>query len=274
MNVSQSRSCIVIDIHPFLLYKFGCCQVQEEVIMGMIYEALQHAYRNKTGANKLVTVPKHKSLVTRPQVSREEEMLCLYKNIDSLLPDVDKRVLQFIGSRQGEGTSTIVREFAKTAATTIGKSVLLLDADRARPSHHVHFNFYSPHGWQESIINKDLLWGCFHQVDRSLFVGQSSNTATYTPEIFDSPKFQSYQEKLWERFELILIDSPPLNMSPDGLAIAPRTTGVVVVVGAESTGWRVVRGTVSRIKNVGGNILGVVLNKRRYHIPEFIYRRL
>ncbi len=244
--------------------------------MSKIYEALEQAYRAKAGSDKMVTVPHMRKIFSElPQASIEKEMLCLYKNIDSLLCNFDKRIIQFIGSREGEGTSTIVREFAKMSASTIGKSVLLLDADRMQPSHHLHFNFETPHGWQESIMNKDLAENTFHQIDKSLlYVGRSSNSASYTPEIFDSPKFQTFQEMVWERFDLILVDSPPLNSSPDGLAIAPRTTGIVLVVEAESTGWRVIQGTINKIKQVGGNILGVVLNKRRYHIPEFIYRRL
>ncbi len=244
--------------------------------MSKIYEALEQAYRARADSDKLVTVPHMNKIFTdQPQISVEDEMLFLYKNIDSLLPNFDKRIIQFIGSRKGEGTSTIVREFAKVTASMIGKSVLLLDANRMRPSHHVHFNFDTDHGWQESILNKELAENVFHRVDQSLlYVGRSSNSASYTPEIFDSPKFQSFLETIWERFDLVLLDSPPLNSSPDALAIAPKTTGIVIVVEAESTGWRVVQGTINKIKQVGGNILGVVLNKRRYHIPEFIYRRL
>lgn len=244
--------------------------------MSKIYEALEQAHRAKSGSDKLVTVTHaSKIFADQQQISVEEEMLYLYKNIDSLLPHCTKRIIQFIGSRQGEGTSTIAREFAKMAASTIGKSVLLLDADRMQPSHHMHFKFETPHGWQESILNKDLAEGTFHQIDQSLlYVGRSSNSASYTPEMFDPPKFQSFQEMVWKRFDLVLIDSPPLNSSPDGLAIAPRTTGIIIVVEAERTSWRAIQGTIHKVKQVGGNILGVVLNKRRYHIPDLIYRML
>jgi len=83
--------------------------------MSKIYEALEQAYRARAGSDKLVTVPHMSKIFTdQPQINVEEEMLCLYNNIDSLLPNIDKRIIQFIGSRQGEGTSTIVREFAKS----------------------------------------------------------------------------------------------------------------------------------------------------------------
>jgi Mrp family chromosome partitioning ATPase len=77
-----------------------------------------------------------------------------------------------------------------------------------------------------------------------------------------------------QQFDLLVIDSTPITKSPDGLGIVPRTDGVILVVEAEKTKWTVVENTKQQIQNVGGNILGMVLNKRNYHIPNFIYRFL
>jgi Mrp family chromosome partitioning ATPase len=77
-----------------------------------------------------------------------------------------------------------------------------------------------------------------------------------------------------QQFDLLVIDSTPITKSPDGLGIVPITDGVIIVVEAENTKWTVVENTKQQIQNVGGNILGVVLNKRSYHIPGFIYKLL
>ena len=74
------------------------------------------------------------------EMEMEEEMLHLYHTIESLLPDQKKRVMQFIGSGEGEGTSTITREFARIAMMTLGQTVLLLDADRHNPTQHFFCN--------------------------------------------------------------------------------------------------------------------------------------
>ncbi len=50
--------------------------------------------------------------------------------------------------------------------------------------------------------------------------------------------------------------------------------GVIIVVEAEKTRWQVALSLKEKIINNGGNILGLVFNKRQYYIPQFIYDRL
>jgi Mrp family chromosome partitioning ATPase len=50
--------------------------------------------------------------------------------------------------------------------------------------------------------------------------------------------------------------------------------GVVLVIKAEATRWEVGQSAKARLENAGANILGVVLNDRRHHIPGWIYKRL
>ena len=73
---------------------------------------------------------------------------------------------------------------------------------------------------------------------------------------------------------MVLIDSPPAVAYPDGLAICSKADGVLLVVAADGTRWPVVESVKERISRNGGKILGVVFNKRRHYIPEFVYRRL
>ncbi len=76
-----------------------------------------------------------------------QEMLGLYKVIDTMLPNMSNRVLQFLGSRAGEGTSTVVREFARIAAERIGRSVLLVDADRYQGTQSQFYSVASQCSW-------------------------------------------------------------------------------------------------------------------------------
>ncbi|MDH3602649.1 MAG: cobalamin biosynthesis protein CobQ, partial [Candidatus Tectomicrobia bacterium] len=68
--------------------------------------------------------------------------------------------------------------------------------------------------------------------------------------------------------------SPPVTVSADGLAIVRKVDGVVLVVEAENTRWPVVQSVKDRIIKARGNLLGIVFNKRQYHIPPFLYNRL
>ncbi len=94
--------------------------------MRKIYEALQQAHQQKKASGKNLEVIIPQNLLNRNQVEMGEEMLSLFKVIDNRLPELRHRVLLFIGSRPGEGTSTVVREFARVAAERVGQKVLLV----------------------------------------------------------------------------------------------------------------------------------------------------
>jgi len=72
----------------------------------------------------------------------------------------------------------------------------------------------------------------------------------------------------------VVIDSPPLSASAAGLAFCRRADGVVLVLEAERTRGPVAEKAKEQIQKNGGNILGVVFNKRKFYIPKSIYKRL
>jgi Mrp family chromosome partitioning ATPase len=209
-----------------------------------------------------------------PDPDMKPEMLRLYRTIETLLPQIESHVLQFIGTQEGEGTSTIVREFARIAATEIGKSVLLLDADSRRPSRHHFHGSELDYGWMEALETGRRIEQAIYQVgESSLYFSPSRESSASTPQTLDS-LFVDLCSNLMRRFNLVIIDSPPLSVSSDGLAIASKVDGVVIVIEAERTRWRAVKNVLESIHKVEGNVLGVVFNKRRFYFPEFVYKLL
>ena len=100
--------------------------------MSKIYEALQNVHREKKGGEESYrAAPVPFAPLESVGFGFEDEMLSLYKLIETLLPHHKSRIVQFIGAREGEGTSTISREFAKVAADLMAPSVLLV---RRRPA--------------------------------------------------------------------------------------------------------------------------------------------
>ena len=93
-------------------------------------------------------------------------------------------------------------------------------------------------------------------------------------KVVGSPHLESFFGKLRQRFDFILIDSPPATRSAVGLALVHKMDGVLLVVEADKTRWSVARHVKNRIIQAQGTILGVILNKRQYYIPAFIYKWL
>jgi Mrp family chromosome partitioning ATPase len=246
--------------------------------MTKIYEALENAQRGKKGLGKPEIPSSLPPILSSPSKLSEsvmEEEIRLYQNMMALISDSGKKIIQFIGSCEGEGTSTIVREFSRVSAVKFNKSVLLLDADRRHPSQHPFFGIKPDCGWEEVVQGNGHIDKALYQIGAtSLFISPISKNVAPAQRIFDSSQMDLFWEKLRERFDLILIDSPPATLSADGLALSSKVDGIVLVVEAEKTRWPVAESVKDRINRSGGNILGVVLNKRRLYIPEWIYKKL
>lgn len=240
--------------------------------MTRIYEALELAGQDVAGLKKEVVISESPSESVN---SIEETMISLYQNINSILTDKKGTVIQFLGSLKGEGTSTLIRELAKTVAFRLNRSVLLLDADQKRPSHAPAFDLNPKTGWDEAIQTGGPVKDSLCQVGwTSLYVSQSSMRNGSTTRVFESQKVRSFFEALKADYDLILIDSPPATLSADSLVLSPVVDGVILVVEAEATRYEVAEKVVERIGQNDTKLLGVILNKRRYPIPKMIYRWL
>jgi Mrp family chromosome partitioning ATPase len=75
-------------------------------------------------------------------------------------------------------------------------------------------------------------------------------------------------------FDYILLDCPALADSDEAIVLAPESDGMVVVVEADATRREQIQNTQKAIERAEGNLLGFVLNKRRYTVPNWIYKRL
>jgi hypothetical protein len=81
-------------------------------------------------------------------------------------------------------------------------------------------------------------------------------------------------QQLRSRFQFSGIDCPALSASSDMVSLAPLVDGVVLVVEADRTKNSQIRNAERQIEAAGGKVLGLVLNKRRYPVPESIYKLL
>ncbi len=254
--------------------------------MSKIYDALQIAYGEKLAAKNepigissvSVSSPsllQIKSSSSIPRCYKESELMVMAQNIAALLPGPDKNVIQFIGSRKGEGTSTLVREFAMVSAQHSNKPVLLVEADLMQPSQYRAFGIEAKSPLDHVLKEGKALDGVVSQVDKSnLFLATLSSKvqSALTARTFFNPT------DMWkivrEQFSLILIDSSPASVTADSMALCETVDGIVLVVEAEKTRSAVVKKVRDHILMQEGNLLGMVFTKRKLYIPEFFYRFL
>jgi len=209
------------------------------------------------------------------ELGMEEEMIALYQSINSLRSDTQKnKVIQFMSAQEEEGTSTIVEELAKVAALKYNKSVLLLDAD-LRKLDQEPFNITLEHSLEETIRAGDPVDKALYQIAHSsLYLSRLFRDSGSVRQFLDPSGIDDLLEKLRKRFDFIFIDSPPENVFSIGLATSTSVNGVVLVLDAEKTCLDEAKNLTDKISDNGGKVLGVVVNKQRNYIPEFINKRI
>jgi hypothetical protein len=81
-------------------------------------------------------------------------------------------------------------------------------------------------------------------------------------------------KSLRSRYRYSIIDCPSLSAGSDALSLAPHVDGVVVVVAANETRKAQIANIERQIQMVNGKIIGYVLNKRKYMVPDWLYKFL
>ena len=252
--------------------------------MSKIYEALQLAHEEQLTVVKelnevhsIAPAPllKHSNAFAIEKTYNESELLTLAQNIAARLPNPAQNVIQFIGSKAGEGTSTLIREFALATSQHSSKPVLLIEADFQQPCQNQAFAIEAKPPLDYVLKEGKPLDGVITQVD-----GSNLFLATLSSKILRSltERGASHSTDIWksarEQFSLILIDSSPVSETADSLAICESVDGVILVLQAEKTRSAVAQNVKKQILVRKGNLLGIVFTKRKFHIPKLLYKFL
>lgn len=247
--------------------------------MVKIYEALEQAQKDRAKRNlpPLAVVPlpgKHTVEDFDLSPGSEREMVHLYKNIENLLSGVSGKVVQFIGAHEESGTSTVARMFAVATASCLGKTAVLVEADFGNPRQQDFFGIFPDHSWKDAMKDASPEKAIRRVGDSNLYLCPVAAPGVDPRRDITASAVLELWGYLKSRFDFVVVDSAPASKSADGISMARTADGVVLVLEAEGTRRPVARNLLDAIRNAGGNVLGVVFNKRRYYIPDSIYRKL
>ena len=186
------------------------------------------------------------------------------------------RAIGFASATAGEGTSYVVQHVAGELARLTEQPALLLEANLYRPSQAVRHGLEADPGLRRILANREfpvercLRRTAFHH----LWMLPAGSTSDGSPAAPEWARFPPVMQCLRERFSGIVVDMPPVNLSTDAMILSPLFDGVVLVVQADLCSREVIQNAVHRLGRANRNVLGTILNKRKFVIPEPIYRRL
>jgi len=174
----------------------------------------------------------------------------------------------------GEGTSHVAQHLAAELAQGGQWATLLVEANVYRPTQAVRHGVEPDPGLRRLLTGNSLpLEGGLRQtgVEHLWLLPAGTAESAAAP---DWTRLYSLLGTARERFRAIVIDLPPVNLSTDALIVGGWLDGLVLVIQADLCSREVIQNAISRLRRANPNLLGSVLNRRKFPVPEAIYRRL
>jgi capsular exopolysaccharide synthesis family protein len=206
-----------------------------------------------------------------------DELMKYYKSvigqIEIALPRQASRVIMLSSSVYGEGTTDVAVGLGITIANEMGRKTVIVDCNMHHPEVHLRFGVPDV-GLGEYLTGRV-------PIDQAM-----SNTAVpglYTMPLgrgvvslaaFGNERLEKLIAELRSNFEYVLIDAAPVGVHPECVVLCDKVDGVILVVRYGRTRREIVKRAKEIITRADGNLLGVVLNRRKFPIPEFLYRKI
>jgi polysaccharide biosynthesis transport protein len=183
------------------------------------------------------------------------------------------RSLVFVSAEPGEGKTTICSNLAISLAQ-LGKRVLVIDGDMRRPAVHEFFHLAKSSGLV-NYLTGDADWRGLAQP--SGIAGLDCLVCGPVPpnpgELLFSQRMRELIGEAAAAYDLVLLDAPPLLNVADGRILSTMVEGTIMVVRGSVTPREMVRRAEIYISEVGGRLIGVVLNDVDLHRDGYYYSR-
>lgn len=185
------------------------------------------------------------------------------------------RMVVLAGINHGDGCSRISASVSEILASNSLGPVCLVEANFRTPSLPALFGVTNHHGFTDALLSNDpirnfakpLMGNKLWLLSSGALTGDSAN-------LLSSGRVKARLIELRSEFGNVIIDAPPLSCYHDAIAVGQLTDGLILVLKAESTRQEAALLAVANLRSSNIPILGAVLDKRTFPIPEYIYKRL
>ncbi|HVN79572.1 MAG TPA: CpsD/CapB family tyrosine-protein kinase [Terriglobia bacterium] len=248
--------------------------------MSRNYEILRRADK---GGNLFVTPPLDRpaSLTASPGLKSGtngrnqsyEEIVKLVQRVFLTTGSSAPQVVTFCAIEHGNGCSWVMARAGEVLALQGERPVCLVDANLKTPWLEKHFHLDNRTGLTDAIVGGAPLQEYMEPVGGSLWVMTTGMGGPEMHNVLSSERFRARVEEMRSNFAHVLIDAPPLNRYADAALLGGMSDGMILVLEANVTRRETVRRVKENLVAAKVKLLGTVLNKRTYPIPEGLYHR-
>ncbi len=184
----------------------------------------------------------------------------LRTNIEFNRKNPEDNAITVVSGGAGEGKSTTLVNLAYICAQG-GYTTLMIDADLRRPRLHTYFEINNSVGLTNYLTTELMLEDVILQtpVDNLYFMPSGILPAD-AAGILNSRRMSELIQDVKQRFDLVLVDSPPILGVSDASVLASEVDLTMIVVQHRKLPRNMLLRVKQAVENVGGNVIGVVLN--------------
>lgn len=188
-----------------------------------------------------------------------ESYRTLRTNIQYSSFDKPIKSIVITSSEPGEGKSTTSSNLALSFAQE-GKKVILIDCDLRKPVLHKEFQISNSRGLSEFLIGNVEFSKVVYKHESGLHVLPSGLVPQNPAEMLASMAMEHLLTQLEEKYDYIILDTPPVNAVTDSKILSTKVDGTILVVKYGYTKKDAVMEAVKGLRAVNANIIGTVFN--------------
>ena len=213
-----------------------------------------------------------------PKSSAAECCRSIRTNILFMSPDHPPRRLLVTRARPQEGKTTVAISLAITMAQS-GARVVIVDSDMRRPRVHTAFGMDNDEGLSTAVLGTRKVEELVRPTQvPGLDLLPCGPIPPNPAELIHTERFREVVAQLERLYDRVVFDSPPVIAVTDPVVLSRYVDGVVMVLKSLVTNRRAAKFAVKQLRDVGGNILGAVLNdldleNREYGYYHYYYYR-
>jgi Mrp family chromosome partitioning ATPase len=187
----------------------------------------------------------------------------------------ERRTVVFGAISSGSGCSWISARIAEVLASCISGSVCLVEANFRTPGLPEVFGITNHYGLADALRQAHPIRQFVKPLKpANLSLVSCGSAPEAAINLLVSERMRARVDELRAEFDYVLIDAPPLGEYADTFSVGQLGDGLVLVLEANATRREAAALVADRLREMKVNILGAVLNKRTFPIPNSVYQRL
>ena len=211
------------------------------------------------------------TIIKKPVFRVVEAYKALRTNILFSIPAEENRAkrILFTSANPGDGKTTVSVNTAITFAQAEMK-VVIVDADLRKPTTHKYFGISSKTGLSNILSGQCSVEEALQAVPgvENLYIIPSGILPPNPSELLSGKYADKLFEKLDEIFDVVIVDTPPVTVVSDALAVSNKVDGVLLVASNNTTTYPEIQEAVKNLQFADAKILGIVYNRAKIKIAS------